>query len=113
MTSISIDCLSADELDAHADALAEIMAQTVEDGAAIGYMQPFSQADGLAFFTSAMRPKPERAASSSALRKPRGGVCSLARAWSDAIVVAALLPPRGTVILGGLNIGVGSHSNSL
>ncbi|PHR23353.1 MAG: GNAT family N-acetyltransferase [Hoeflea sp.] len=57
MTSISIHCLSADELDAHADALAEIMARTVEDGAAIGYMQPFSHTDGLAFFTGQVFPE--------------------------------------------------------
>ena len=57
MTSISIHCLSTDELDAHADALAEIMAQTVEDGAAIGYMQPFSRTDGLAFFTEQVFPE--------------------------------------------------------
>lgn len=51
MTSISIHCLSSSELAAEAGKLAEIMAQTVGDGAAIGYMQPFSRADGLAFFT--------------------------------------------------------------
>lgn len=51
MTSIRIDCLNGEELDAHAAALGEIMAQTVMDGAAIGFMQPFSPADGVAFFT--------------------------------------------------------------
>jgi len=57
MTSISIHSLAADELDAQADALAEIMAQTVNDGAAIGFMQPFSKADGLAFFTGQVFPE--------------------------------------------------------
>lgn len=57
MTSISIHSLAAEELDAHAGALAEIMAQTVGDGAAIGFMQPFSKADGLAFFTEQVFPE--------------------------------------------------------
>jgi hypothetical protein len=52
MTSISIHSLVADALDGHAGRLADIMAQTVSDGAAIGYMQPFSAADGHAFFTT-------------------------------------------------------------
>lgn len=54
---ISIHSLAADELDAHASALADIMAQTVEDGAAIGFLQPFSKADGLAFFTEQVFPE--------------------------------------------------------
>lgn len=57
MTSISIHSLSADELDVHAARLAEIMAQTVNDGAAIGYIQPFSVADGLTFFTTQVFPE--------------------------------------------------------
>ncbi len=57
MTMISIHILAANELDAHADALAGIMAETVNDGAAIGYMQPFSQADGHAFFTTQVFPE--------------------------------------------------------
>lgn len=52
MTGISIHSLAPDQLDAHADALADIMAQTVNGGAAIGYMQPFSRADGRMFFTA-------------------------------------------------------------
>ena len=51
MSSISISSLTGKELDTHAPALGEIMAQTVMDGAAIGFMQPFSPGDGLAFFT--------------------------------------------------------------
>lgn len=51
MTSISIHCLASDELGAHAEALAAIMTETVQGGAAIGFMQPFSPADGRAFFT--------------------------------------------------------------
>ncbi|WP_417427160.1 GNAT family N-acetyltransferase [Hoeflea sp.] len=57
MTDISILSLGPDDLDAHAPALARIMADTVEAGAAIGYMQPFSVADGLAFFTSQVFPE--------------------------------------------------------
>ncbi|MEM5471242.1 GNAT family N-acetyltransferase [Hoeflea sp. AS60] len=57
MTTISIHTLAADELDAHADVLAGIMALTVNDGAAIGYMQPFSQADAHAFFTGQVFPE--------------------------------------------------------
>lgn len=57
MTSISIHSLSADALDSHADRLAEIMAQTVNDGAAIGYVQPFSAADGHAFFSTQVFPE--------------------------------------------------------
>ncbi|SOE17927.1 hypothetical protein SAMN05877838_2832 [Hoeflea halophila] len=57
MTSVGIHCLFVEELDAHADALAEIMAETVQDGAAVGYMQPFSRADGLAFFNEQVFPE--------------------------------------------------------
>jgi GNAT superfamily N-acetyltransferase len=57
MTSISIHSLVADALDGHAGRLADIMAQTVSDGAAIGYMQPFSTADGRAFFTTQVFPE--------------------------------------------------------
>ena len=57
MTSISIHSLASEELDAQAGALAEIMAQTVHDGAAIGFMQPFSKAAGLAFFTEQVFPE--------------------------------------------------------
>ncbi|MDP3526434.1 MAG: GNAT family N-acetyltransferase [Hoeflea sp.] len=57
MTRIAIHALAADELDAHAEALARIMAETVSDGAAIGYMQPFSPDDGLAFFTAQVFPE--------------------------------------------------------
>ncbi|MCY0093153.1 GNAT family N-acetyltransferase [Hoeflea ulvae] len=51
MTEITIHTLAADQLDTEAHALAQIMADTVMSGAAIGYMQPFSLAEGLAFFT--------------------------------------------------------------
>ncbi|MCO6409171.1 GNAT family N-acetyltransferase [Hoeflea alexandrii] len=57
MTSISIHSLAADALDFHAGRLAEIMAHTVNDGAAIGYMQPFSTTDGRAFFTTQVFPE--------------------------------------------------------
>ena len=57
MTSIEIQSIATEALDDHADALAMIMAETVEDGAAIGYMQPFSKADGLAFFRSQVFPE--------------------------------------------------------
>ena len=52
MSRISIHSLNGDELEAEAVALGEIMAQTVMDGAAIGFMQPFSTADGISFFSS-------------------------------------------------------------
>ena len=45
MTSISIHCLATDDLAAHLEALAEIVAETVKDGAAIGFLQPFSLAE--------------------------------------------------------------------
>ncbi|MCY0149512.1 GNAT family N-acetyltransferase [Hoeflea sp. G2-23] len=57
MTDISIHSLGPDDFDAHAPALARIMADTVEAGAAIGYMQPFHVADGLAFFTDQVFPE--------------------------------------------------------
>ncbi|MBC7280934.1 GNAT family N-acetyltransferase [Hoeflea sp.] len=57
MTRIAIRALTTDELDAHAEALARIMAETVSEGAAIGYMQPFTVADGLAFFTTQVFPE--------------------------------------------------------
>ena len=57
MTSISVQCLAGEELDAEAQALGRIMAQTVADGAAIGFMQPFSTADGVAFFTGQVCPE--------------------------------------------------------
>jgi len=57
MTRIAIHALGPDELDAHAEALAQIMADTVEEGAAIGYMQPFALADGLAFFATQVFPE--------------------------------------------------------
>lgn len=57
MTSISIHSLADEELDAHLDALAHIMAETVNEGAAIGYVQPFSRADGHAFFSGQVFPE--------------------------------------------------------
>jgi GNAT superfamily N-acetyltransferase len=57
MTSISIHALDGKELDAEAQALGQIMAQTVQDGAAIGFMQPFATADGVAFFTGQVFPE--------------------------------------------------------
>lgn len=57
MTGVSIHSLSPDEMGAEAEALARIMADTVETGAAIGYMQPFSVVDGLAFFTDQVFPE--------------------------------------------------------
>lgn len=57
MTAIAIHALGADELDAHAEALAGIMAETVSEGAAIGYMQPFTRADGFRFFEEQVFPE--------------------------------------------------------
>ncbi|MEP3436046.1 MAG: GNAT family N-acetyltransferase [Hoeflea sp.] len=57
MTAISVHVPGANELDTHAEALARIMAETVQDGAAIGFMQPFSLADGLDFFRNQVFPE--------------------------------------------------------
>lgn len=57
MTGISIHSLTPDQLDAHAAALAGIMTETVNGGAAIGYVQPFSLDDGHAFFATSVFPE--------------------------------------------------------
>ena len=54
---ITVEALSADHLDPHLGELAAIMAATVSDGAAIGYMQPFEPADGRAFFETQVFPE--------------------------------------------------------
>jgi ribosomal protein S18 acetylase RimI-like enzyme len=87
MADIRIQSLSGHELDTHADALAAIMAQTVNDGAAIGFMQPFSQADGRAFFDSQVFPD------------VRAGRRRLIIAWLDGVPVGSVqlivaLPPN-------------------
>ncbi|WP_299865203.1 GNAT family N-acetyltransferase [uncultured Hoeflea sp.] len=50
MTNIRIQSLTGEALGPHTAALAEIMAETVNDGAAIGFMLPFTAANGRAFF---------------------------------------------------------------
>jgi ribosomal protein S18 acetylase RimI-like enzyme len=87
MADIRIQSLSGHELDTHADALAAIMAQTVNDGAAIGFMQPFSKADGRAFFDSQVFPD------------VRAGRRRLIIAWLDGVPVGSVqlivaLPPN-------------------
>ena len=57
MATISIHSLAPDQLDAHTAALAGIMAETVNGGAAIGYVQPFSLDDGHAFFATSVFPE--------------------------------------------------------
>jgi GNAT superfamily N-acetyltransferase len=57
VTTINIHTLTPDMLDAHAAALASIMTQTVNGGAAIGYVQPFSLDDGHAFFAASVFPE--------------------------------------------------------
>lgn len=57
MADIRIQSLTDKELDAHADALADIMEETINDGAAIGFMLPFSKADGRAFFETQVFPE--------------------------------------------------------
>lgn len=57
MTNISIHSLEPGDLDAHAGPLAAIMDQTVNDGAAIGFIRPFSRSDALAFFTGQVFPE--------------------------------------------------------
>jgi len=54
---IAVHSLGPEALEAHAQALARIMADTVSAGAAIGYMQPFSLEDGLAFFATQVFPE--------------------------------------------------------
>ena len=50
MAEISVRALSDVEIDAHLDALAEILAETVKGGGAVSFVQPFSPADGKAFY---------------------------------------------------------------
>jgi hypothetical protein len=50
MTEISVTALSGADLEDQLDSLGAIMAATVSGGAAIGYMQPFDEADGRGFF---------------------------------------------------------------
>ena len=57
MTAIAIHALKPYQLEAQAGALAQIMADTVNDGAAIGYMQPFTRDDGLDFFQDQVFPE--------------------------------------------------------
>lgn len=57
MYDISIQTLEPEELDAEANALALIMAETVMDGAAIGYMQPFGLEEGLGFYNGQVFPE--------------------------------------------------------
>lgn len=80
MAEIHVQSLAGEALEAHADALAEIIAQTVNDGAAIGFMQPFSTADGRAFFEGQVFPE------------VRAGRRRLIMAWLDGV-------PAGSVQL--------------
>ncbi|WP_394691089.1 GNAT family N-acetyltransferase [Hoeflea sp.] len=80
MAEIDVQTLAADALDAQAEALAAIMAETVNDGAAIGFLQPFSTADGLAFFEGQVFPE------------VRAGRRRLMMAWLDGV-------PAGSVQL--------------
>ncbi|MEQ8308192.1 MAG: GNAT family N-acetyltransferase [Hoeflea sp.] len=57
MTDISVTALSAAHLEDQRDSLGAIMAATVSGGAAIGYMQPFDEADGQAFFETQVFPE--------------------------------------------------------
>lgn len=57
MAEIDVQTLVGDALEAQAEALAAIMAETVTDGAAIGFLQPFSTADGRAFFEGQVFPE--------------------------------------------------------
>ncbi|EDQ35574.1 Sortase [Hoeflea phototrophica DFL-43] len=80
MAEIHVQSLAGEALEAHADALAEIIAQTVNDGAAIGFMQPFDEADGRAFFEGQVFPE------------VRAGRRRLIMAWLDGV-------PAGSVQL--------------
>lgn len=57
MTGLSIHALEPRELEAHAQSLAGILADSVNGGAAISFMQPFSVADGLDFWTGKVFPE--------------------------------------------------------
>jgi ribosomal protein S18 acetylase RimI-like enzyme len=50
MAEISVRASSDVEIDAHLDALAEILVETVKGGGAVSFVQPFSPADGKAFY---------------------------------------------------------------
>ena len=55
MAEISVRALSDVEIDAHLDALGVVLAETVESGGAVSFMQPFSRADGTAFYRDQVR----------------------------------------------------------
>ena len=44
------------EIDEYLDALGEILAETVESGGAVSFVEPFSPADGTAFYLDQVRP---------------------------------------------------------
>lgn len=87
MTDLSVAVLLAGDLDNHLDRLGAIMAATVSGGAAIGYMQPFDEADGRGFFESQVFPE------------VRGGRRLLLAASLDGVTVGTVqlvtaLPPN-------------------
>lgn len=78
MAEIDVQLLDGKALDGHADALATIMERTVNDGAAIGFMQPFSKADGRGFFAEQVFPE------------VRAGRRRLVMAWLDGAPVGSV-----------------------
>jgi ribosomal protein S18 acetylase RimI-like enzyme len=55
MAEISGRALRDVEIDGHLDDLAEILAETVKGGGAVSFVQPFSPADGKAFYRDQVR----------------------------------------------------------
>lgn len=50
MAEISVRPLGCAEIDTHLEALAEVPCETVNGGGAISFVQPFSRANGKAFY---------------------------------------------------------------
>lgn len=57
MPDIIISAVGAHEVDAHVAALAGILADSVNDGAAVGFIEPFTAADGARFFREDVKPE--------------------------------------------------------
>jgi ribosomal protein S18 acetylase RimI-like enzyme len=87
MAEISVQALSDVEIDGNLDALGAILAETVKGGGAVSFVEPFSPADGTAFYRDQVRPA------------VRDGERVLLAAFIDAIPVGSVqlivgLPPN-------------------
>lgn len=56
MSALTVASLNASELDAHGEALAEILRACVNDGAGVGFVQPFGIAAARGFWRENVRP---------------------------------------------------------